>query len=526
MGWISIRTDPASGESMNALIEARNITKVFPGTLALNKVNFNLLPGEIHAIVGENGAGKSTLMLLMAGVYQPDGGELLIEGQPISLRDPLHSQRKGISTVFQDLALAPNMSVAENVFTNCQPASRAGWIRFEHMYAETQKALEIFGVQINPKAPLRNYSVAIQQIVEIARAIQRKARVLILDEPTSAIGEREIEKLLQILKMLRDRGVSIIYVSHKLNEVFAISDRITVLKDGNLVSTLRTADTSQDAVVNMMVGRELSELFPPPQIGGQRKTVLKVKNLSGYGFSNVSLDLHSGEILGIFGLTGAGRTELARGIFGAAPVIAGEILINDQAVKFEKPHQAMNRGIAYIPEDRKQDGLFYEMSFKKNTAAACLRELSGHIFMRRSKEETLARNAMNQLGIKARSIEQPVAGLSGGNQQKVLFAKWLARNPKVLIADEPTRGVDVGAKAEIHALLRKLANDGAVVVMISSELPEVLGMSDRVAVMRDKRLMVVLDRNQATEELVASYALGTIGESEFSSEQAANKMAG
>ena len=508
---------------MNALIEARKITKVFPGTLALNKVDFNLLPGEIHAIAGENGAGKSTLMLIMAGVYQPDGGELIIEGQPVKLRDPHHSQLMGISTVFQELALAPNMSVAENVFTNVQPANRAGLIRFEDMYAETEKALEIFGVQINPKVPLRNYSVAIQQIVEIARAIQRKARVLILDEPTSAIGERETEKLFQVLRMLRDRGVSIIYVSHKLNEVFDISDRITVLKDGKLVATVHTEDTSQDAVVKMMVGRELSQLFPPPHGGAKEATVLKVKNLSGYGFSNVSLDMHSGEILGIFGLTGAGRSELARGIFGAEPVNAGEILIDDQAVKFANPHQAMNEGIAYIPEDRIQDGLFLEMSFKDNTTAACLRALSGYIFMSRSKEETLARGAMDKLGIKARSIGQPVAGLSGGNQQKVLFAKWLARRPKVLIADEPTRGVDVGAKAEIHALLRKLANDGAVVVMISSELPEVLGMSDCVAVMREGRLVAVLDRNQATEELVAFYALGTIGDSVCSSGQISNR---
>ncbi len=508
---------------MNALIEARKITKVFPGTLALNKVDFNLLPGEIHAIAGENGAGKSTLMLIMAGVYQPDGGELIIEGRPVKLRNPQDSQRNGISTVFQELALAPNMSVAENVFTNVQPANRAGLINFEGMYGETEKALEIFGVQINPKAPLRNYSVAIQQIVEIARAIQKKARVLILDEPTSAIGERETEKLLQVLRMLRDRGVSIIYVSHKLKEVFAVSDRITVLKDGNLVGTLRTADTSQDAVVNMMVGRELSQLFPPLHNGGKKENVLKVKNLSGPGFSNVSLDMHSGKVLGIFGLTGAGRSELARAIFGVEPIIAGEILIQGRAVKIANPQQAMNEGIAYIPEDRKQDGLFLEMSFKDNTAAACLHALSGFLFMSRSKVENQARSAMDKLGIKARSIGQVVAGLSGGNQQKVLFAKWLALHPKVLIADEPTRGVDVGAKAEIHTILRKLADDGAAVVMISSELPEVLGMSDRIAVMRAGRLVAVLDRNQATEELVASYALGTIGDSTYFSEQTANR---
>ena len=495
---------------MSELIQAKKITKRFPGTLALNKVDFNLQPGEIHAIAGENGAGKSTLMLILAGVYQPDGGELIIEGRPVKLRDPHHAQREGISTVFQELALAPNMSVAENVFTNTQPVNRTGLIAFDDMYRETEKALRIFGIQINPRAPLIAYSVAVQQIVEIARAIQRKARVLILDEPTSAIGEREVEKLLDVLKMLRDRGVGILYVSHKLNEVFAVSDRITVLKDGNLVSTVNTADSSQEAVVNMMVGRELSQLYPTSQNEGNEKTVLRLKNLSGAGFSDISLDIRAGEVLGVFGLTGAGRTELARGIFGAEPVLSGEIQMDGQVVRMTTPYQAMNQGIAYIPEDRKQDGLFLEMSFKDNTSAACLRALSNAVFMNRSKEEALARDAAHRLGIKARSISQPVAGLSGGNQQKVLFAKWLARKPQVLIADEPTRGVDVGAKAEIHALLRNLADDGAAVMMISSELPEVLGMSDRIAVMREGRLVAVVNRNNATEELVASYALGTI----------------
>jgi rhamnose transport system ATP-binding protein len=265
--------------------------------------------------------------------------------------------------------------------------------------------------------------------------------------------------------------------------------------------------------VSMMVGRELSQLFPPLHNGEEEKAVLRVKNLAGSGFSDVSLDLHAKEVLGIFGLTGAGRTELARAIFGVDPIAEGELLIHNQAVEIANPRQAMNAGIAYIPEDRKLDGLFLEMPFRDNTAVTCLRALSGFIFMSRSREETLARDAMETLEIKARSINQPVSGLSGGNQQKVLFAKWLARHPKVLIADEPTRGVDVGAKAEIHALLRKLADDGAAVVMISSELPEVLGMSDRVAVMREGRLVAVLDRRQATEELVASYALGTIGNS-------------
>jgi len=494
---------------MAALVEARKITKVFPGTIALDQVDFDLNPGEIHAIAGENGAGKSTLMLLLAGVYQPDGGELFINGEPVKLRDPNHSQQKGISTVFQELALAPNMSVAENVFTNSQPSNHAGLIAFEDMYRQTEKAMQMFGIDINPKAQLGSYSVAIQQIVEIARAIQRQAKVLILDEPTSAIGEQETEKLLAVLDMLRKRGVSIIYVSHKLNEVFSISDRITVLKDGQLVKTLNTVETNQEQVVNMMVGRELSQLFPPLKKEGKLHPELRLKHLSGQGYADVSLDVYAGSILGIFGLTGAGRTELARGIFGVEPVRSGEIEIDGKPVKITNPHQVMDYGVAYIPEDRKQDGLFLNMSIKDNTSVACLKSLSGPVLMHRSKEESLAKDAIGKLGIKARSINQPVSGLSGGNQQKVLFAKWLARKPKVLIADEPTRGVDIGAKAEIHTLLRGHANEGNAVVMISSELPEILGMSDFIAVMREGRLVAMLDHSEANEERIAAYALGT-----------------
>ena len=507
---------------MTALIKAHKITKAFPGTLALDQVEFELLPGEIHALVGENGAGKSTLMLIMAGVYSPDGGELVVEGQPVKLRDPNHAQRLGISTVFQELALAPNMSVAENVFTHAQPVNGAGLVRFEEMFSATERALEVFGIKVNPRAPLRRYSVAVQQIVEIARAIQREARALILDEPTSAIGERESERLSQVLRMLRDRGVGIIYVSHKLDEVFAISDRITVLKDGKLVGTVRTADTSPEAVVHMMVGRELDQLFPPRN-GGREDTVLEVRNLCGPGYTDVSLDIRSGKVLGVFGLTGAGRTELARGIFGIEPITGGDILIFGRPVKITDPRKAMNEGIAYIPEDRKQDGLFLEMSLLDNVAAACLRALSGPVFMHGSKGDALAQDAIGKLMIKARGVAQRVSSLSGGNQQKVLFAKWLARNPKVLIADEPTRGTDVGAKAEIHTLLRKLAQEGAAVVMISSELPEVLGMSDRVAVMREGRLVALLDRNQATEERVAAYALGASGDGAAAYERTDNE---
>ena len=500
--------------NVTPVIEARAITKAFPGTLALDQVDFELLPGEIHALVGENGAGKSTLMLIMAGVHQPDGGELLVNGRRVKIRDPHDAQQLGISTVFQDLALAPNMTVAENVFTNTQPVNGAGLVRFQDMFAATAQALQDFDVKIDPQAPLYLYNVAIQQIVEIARAIQRQARILILDEPTSAIGERETERLFRCLKVLKNNGVGIIYVSHKLNEIFAVSDRITVVKDGKLVGTVKTAETSQDAIVRMMVGRELSQLFPSRN-GGPREPMLEVRNLSGRGYSDVSLTVHAGEVLCLFGLTGAGRTELARGIFGNEPASAGEILLSGHPVKINHPSKAMDLGIAYIPEDRKRDGLFLERSVRENVVVACLRALSDRVFVNASKMDALTHASISMLRIKASGIEQRVSGLSGGNQQKVLFAKWLARNPKVLIADEPTRGIDVGAKAEVHTLLRKLANDGAAVLMISSELPEVLGMNDRTAVMREGRLVGVFDHAEATEQRIAAHALGTADELGF-----------
>ncbi len=497
-------------QSMNEtpLIEARAITKSFPGTLALDKVDFQLMPGEIHALVGENGAGKSTLMLVMAGVYQPDSGELLVSGQPVKIRDPQEAQELGISTVFQDLALAPMMSVAENVFTNSQPVNKAGFVRFHDMYKATAEALKDFDVKINPQNPLYLYNVAVQQIVEIARAIQRNAKILIFDEPTSAIGERETERLFNCLQQLREQGLGIIYVSHKLDEVFAISDRVTVLKDGKLVGTVKTAETNKDAIVHMMVGRELDRLYPQRD-GGRKEPVLEVKNLSGHRYSDVNLKVHSGEILCLFGLTGSGRTELAQGIFGNEPVSGGEILVENKPVQIRHPSDAMELGMAYIPEDRKRDGLFLEKTLRENIVVTCLRALSGLVFINPARQEAKARESITTLQIRASSIEQRVTSLSGGNQQKVLFAKWLARNPRLLIADEPTRGIDVGAKAEVHTLLRQLANQGAAVLLISSELPEILGMNDRTAVMREGRLVGILDHTEATQERIAAFALGT-----------------
>ncbi|NOZ72042.1 MAG: sugar ABC transporter ATP-binding protein [Chloroflexi bacterium] len=490
-----------------AVFEARGITKQYPGTLALDNVDFDVRPGEVHALVGENGAGKSTLMLIMAGILKPDHGNLMLDGNPISLQDPHHAQLLGISLVFQELALSLNMSVAENVFTHTQPVNRLGLIRFEEMYEATRQPLQALGVDVNPRTPLRHYNLAVHQIVAIARAIQRQARVLLLDEPTSAIGRRETERLFRIIHTLRDRGMSIVYVSHKLDEVFAIANRITVLKDGKRVGTVPVDEISPDAVVRMMVGRELDKSIPPRN-GTRTKPMLELRNLSGPGYADVNLTAYAGQVLGLFGLTGAGRTDLARGIFGIVTPKSGTILLDGQSVSIDSPGRAMQLGLAYIPEDRKEEGLFLDMSLKDNVAAANLHRVSRGALIDNNQLDILAREAVRQLQISTRNIEQRVRFLSGGNQQKVLFAKWLARRSKVLIADEPTRGVDVGTKADIHALLRDLARQGAAVVVISSELPEIMGLSDQVAVMRAGRVVGVFDSDQATDQQIVAYAAG------------------
>jgi ribose transport system ATP-binding protein len=443
----------------------------------------------------------------MAGVLKPDQGDIYLDNRQTRLYDPHHAQQLGISLVFQELALSPNLSVAENVFTNTQPVNRVGLIRFAEMYEATRHALSAFGVEVDPRAPLQKYSLAVQQIVEIARATQRQTRVLLLDEPTSAIGRHEIERLYQVIRALCRQGIGVVYVSHKLDEVFAIADRITVLKDGQLVGTTHTQQTSQDEIVRMMVGRKFDDLYPP-RSETHVQSYLRVRNLSGRGFSEIDLTARSGQILGLFGLTGAGRTELARGIFGLEPVREGQIYLGDRLVRISNARQAMKLGIAYVTEDRKIDGLFLKMSLEENVAATNLKVVSNGVFLSSTRLKSLTAELVQQLKIKSAGLKQQVGYLSGGNQQKVLFGKWLARQPQVLLVDEPTRGVDVGAKADIHMLLRVLAQGGAAIIMISSELPEILGLSDRVAVMRAGRLIADFDIDDVTEEKIVALASG------------------
>jgi ribose transport system ATP-binding protein len=491
----------------DVMLEVRDVSKAFPGTQALDHVSLSVRKGEVHAVLGENGAGKSTLMLILAGVHQRDSGEILLEGRPIEIHDPHHAQILGISMVHQDLSLAPPLSVAENMFANRQPLNRLGLIDYPQLYQQTRDALAPFELDIDPRVTVRDLSVALQQVIEIATALSRSAKVLILDEPTSALTGHETAILFRIIRRLCEQGVTILYISHKLSEALEIADRFTVLRDGHVVGTVDTKGASEDDIVHMMVGRELGQYYPDM---GQptEECLFEARGLSGHRFKNVSFKLQRGEVLGLAGLAGAGRTDMARAIFGTDPLTAGEIYLHGKRVAIHSPADAVALGLGYVPEDRKEAGLFLSLTVRENTVAASLRQFSGVIFMDHRKVLTAAAEMVRSLDIKTPSLEQQVMNLSGGNQQKVMLAKWLVIKPKVLIVDEPTRGVDVGVKADVHRLLRDLANRGVGVIMISSELPEILGMSDRILVMREGRVVGEVPHAEATEENVMGYAAG------------------
>jgi ribose transport system ATP-binding protein len=484
------------------------ITKRFPGVLALSDVDFDVRPGEVHALLGENGAGKSTLMMILSGVYQPDSGRISLEGVKTTIEDALHAHRLGISTVFQELSLCPNMTVAENIFAHRQPVRFLGFINQVELRRCAQELLAPFGVKISPDAMVGNLSLANQQLVEIAKALSIRTRILVLDEPTSALSDEEALRLFEVLRRLKDGGVTIIFITHRIKEVFRIADRATVLRDGEKVATVEVKDVSPEKLIGLMVGRELSKLYPEKS-GKRGEVLLRVEGLSrGDDFREITFDVRAGEVLGIAGLVGAGRTEIARAVFGIDRRDGGEIFLKGEKLRIRSPQDAIRHGIGYMPEDRKLLGLFLQMSLSGNVIAAALKRFSRFGWMDRSLEECTATDFVQKLQIKTPSVSQRVANLSGGNQQKVLLAKWLAVTPTVIIVDEPTRGVDLGAKVEIHALLRQIADRGVGVVMISSDLPEVLGMSDRILVLHDGRICGRLDGRTATEEKVMACATG------------------
>ena len=494
----------------DTILELQHIDKHFAGVQALRDVAFDLCPGEVHALLGENGAGKSTLIKIVTGLYQPDGGEIRLNGQPISFADPRQSREHGIAAIYQEPSLFPDLNIAENIFVGRQPM-RAGrqvdWIR---MFQEAEALLDSLGVHLNPKVKARNLSVAQQQMVEIARALSVNARILIMDEPTSSLTLAEVDDLFQIVRRLREAGTAIIFISHRLEELFELADRVTVLRDGAYVGTKVISEATTNSLIQMMVGRTLADMFPKQEVEAG-EVALQVEGLSKAGlFKDISFQLRRGEILGMAGLVGAGRTDVARAIFGVEPADSGVVKIDGQVVHMSSPQQAMQLGLAYVPEDRQHHGLVLPMTLSQNVTLPILSGLARAGWTNNERERQVARQAASQMEVKAAGLWQKARELSGGNQQKVVLAKWLTTRPKILILDEPTRGIDVGTKAAVHGLMSSLAAQGMAILMISSELPEVLGMSDRILVMREGQMTGQFSRAEATQEKIMAAATALV----------------
>ncbi len=495
---------------MNPLLVARSVRKTYPGIRALDGVSFDLAAGEVHALVGGNGAGKSTLIKVMSGAVEADSGTIEVAGEPVPSMTPAVARALGIAVIHQQPSLFGHLTVTENIAVALE--ERRGWRRIDWA-ARRRLAAELLarvGASIDPDRLVESLSMPEQQLVEIAKAIGADARVLIMDEPTASLSDREVERLFEVIGRLRSEGAGIIYISHRLEEVLALADRVTVLRDGQTVGTEKLDGLTAAALIGMMIGRELSAIFPKTQTTARADIALELRHVSSAaaGVRDVSLQLRSGEILGLAGLVGSGRTELAGTIFGLTPADSGELVVRGTPASITSPSDAIRQGIGYVPEDRRRHGVVPEMAVAENVSLASLDQVAPRGLIDRASERAQAQTYVGQLLIKTGSVTQAVSSLSGGNQQKVALAKWLATRPSILILDEPTQGVDVGAKAEIHALMQHLASQGLAILMISSELPEILGMSDRVAVMRNGSIAGVLARADATQERVMAMALG------------------
>ncbi len=498
---------------MSELLHVSAVTKTFAGVQALTAVSFELRPGEVHALVGENGAGKSTLIKIITGAHQPDSGTVAIQGHLIPELDPLLARKLGIACIYQQPALFPDLTVAENLALNLERGSAWRVVNWRQRREQARKLLKRVGARISPEATVSQLTMPEQQLVEIAGALGAQAKILIMDEPTASLAEQEVANLMQVIRELRGQGVGIIYISHRLEELYEIADRVTVLRDGTHVATRPMADVNQAELIRLMVGREISAVFPKQQVP-LGDVILETRGLScrETGVKQVSLKVRAGEILGIVGLVGAGRTEFARTLFGLTPADGGQIVVRGRTVEINSPAAAVQQGIAYVPEDRRRHGVILDLTVAQNTSLAILNELARGGMLNFRRERELASSYVEKLQIKTASIDAPVGHLSGGNQQKVALARWLATKPSVLILDEPTQGIDVGAKAEIHRLMGDLARQGMAIVMISSELPEVLGMSDRIAVMRGGEIVGELPHSSATQEQILALALGHAAE--------------
>ncbi len=510
---MSLSDDPGAERAATiaeapAVFRLRNVTKRFGGVTAVEDVDFDLRPGEVHALVGENGAGKSTLMKIVHGLYTPDEGTLEVGGEVVEFSSPRDAEAAGIAMIPQELDLFPELSVTENLFVGRhRPRTRWGALDRNAMRAEARRRLSSLGVNLDVTTTVKRLSAANRQIVAIARALVGEAKAVVMDEPTASLTERETQHLFTIISDLSSGGVGVVYISHRLEEIFAISDRITVLRDGHHITTAPASELDAEELVRLMVGRSLNELFSrhPHELG---EVALEVRGLTREGeFADVDLDVRRGEIVGLAGLVGAGRTELAQSIFGIHPPDSGQILVNGEEVRTRSPQAAMERGIFYVPEERRSQGLILPFSIKNNITLSILDRLSRFGFVSRAERQTAERFAKG-LSIRGAKISDPVSRLSGGNQQKVVVAKSLAREPSILLLDEPTRGVDVGAKSEIYRLIDELAKEGKAILLISSELEEVLSMSDRVLVMREGRMTGEFDRDEASQEKVMTAATG------------------
>ena len=493
-----------------ALLELRGIAKSFGPVEAIKDVSLTILPGRVHTLLGENGAGKSTLMKILAGVHAPTRGEILMHGAPVAFASPGESQKAGIAIIYQELSLAKNLSVAENMFAGHEPR-RFGVVDFKRLYAQAQVLLDDLGIDIDATAPVSRLSMAQRQLVEIAKALSRDASLVIMDEPTSSLSDREAEILFHIVTKLTAKGAAVVYISHRMDEIMRISDDISVMRDGRYIATLQKDQTTIGALIAMMVGREMNDVYPRRETPYMRPSLplLKVGNLTLPGqFENISFEIHAGEILGFFGLIGAGRSDVMKALFGIGRP-SGEISMSGKRLKLRNPAHAIREGIAFVTEDRKHEGLVLMHSIANNVTMASFEEHGSRfgILNRRFERDETA-NAIARMNIRASGPFQAVGNLSGGNQQKVVFSKWLALKPKVLILDEPTRGVDVGAKFEIYRVIRELAASGTAIILVSSELPEALAMSDRLVVMREKRIVHEFNAQGPTQEEVMSYATG------------------
>lgn len=491
------------------ILRLENITKTFPGTLALDKVNFDLEAGEVHALVGENGAGKSTLIKTISGIYQPDSGSIYLNGNLVNLKNALFAQKHGIASIYQEPTIFPDLSVAENIYMGhqeCSPITKR--LNWKKMYDNTEQLLESLELKLDPRTMVRNLSAAEQQLVEIVKALSLNSQILIMDEPTSALTLNEVKDLFKIIKHLKSSGTSIIFISHRIEETFEIADRVTVLRDGHYIGTKNISTVTVDELIKMMIGRTLSELFSK-RFAERGGLILKVEAFSKERqFHDITFKLHKGEILGFYGLIGAGRSELARAIFGLESPDSGKIFINGEQVHVRNPRMIMKHGVAYLPEERQHQGLILQMNITNNITLPILDQFIKMGLVDTGKETGVAKKYADMLDVRASGLWNKVMQLSGGNQQKVVLAKWLATNPQILILDEPTRGIDVGAKASVHKFMSELVSQGIGIMVISSELPEILGMSDRIIVMYEGRITGEFTREEASQEKILSAAVG------------------